>query len=194
MAFYTSNAQNIFTEPVSFKLKNGMNIIVSENKKSEKAYANFSLDLNAFKDKKDGVSELLNAMLNEAAQQSGIQFRDNSGNMAIANNDFNEKLMEMAGLIQNTDLTQDLFNHAKIKLMASLKNQDYDYDQTVNENSVMALSLNDVKDFYSQINPANTFLTLAGNISTSDAKNSAKKAFANWKPQTREDLVIAHSK
>ncbi|GGH00103.1 insulinase family protein [Pedobacter zeae] len=180
LSVYNAKAQN-FKEPVGYKLKNGMNIIISENDRSPKAYSSFTLDAKAFSDKKDGVVELLNAVLNENVRKNAnISFKDNSGKLATANADLEKDLIEMASLIQNATIDQKTFNLAKAKLMASIKLQDYDFDQTVNENSINALTLADVKDFYSQISPEKTFLTIAGDVELNAAKASAKKAFGNW--------------
>jgi len=180
LSVYSAKAQT-FKEPVGYKLKNGMNIIISENDKSPKAYSSFTLDAKAFNDKKDGVVELLNAVLNEnVSKNANISFKDNSGKLATASADLEKDLTEMAALIQNATIDQKTFNIAKAKLITSLKAHDYDYDQSVNETSINALTLADVKSFYSQISPEKTFLTIAGDVALSDAKSSAKKAFGNW--------------
>jgi predicted Zn-dependent peptidase len=179
-SIYTAKAQT-FKAPVGYKLKNGMNIIISENDRSPKAYSSFTLDAKAFKDKKDGVVELLNAVLNEnVSKNPNISFNDNSGKLATDNTDLDKDLSAMASLIKNATIDQNTFNTAKAKLLASLKLQDYDYDQTVNEKSINALTLSDVQSFYNQISPEKTFLTIAGDVELSSAKSSAKKAFGNW--------------
>jgi predicted Zn-dependent peptidase len=179
-SIYTAKAQT-FKAPVGYKLKNGMNIIISENDRSPKAYSSFTLDAKAFKDKKDGVVELLNGVLNEnVSKNPNISFNDNSGKLATDNTDLDKDLSAMASLIKNATIDQNTFNTAKAKLLASLKLQDYDYDQTVNEKSINALTLSDVQSFYSQISPEKTFLTIAGDVELSSAKSSAKKAFGNW--------------
>ena len=183
LSIYSAKAQT-FKEPVSYTLKNGMNIIISENDRSPKAYSSFTLDAKAFEGKKDGVVELLNAVLNEKVEKnSNISFKDNSGKLATASTNLDQDLTTMASLIQNATLDQKTFNTAKAKLITSLKLQDYDYDQTVNENSINALTLADVQSFYSQISPEKTFLTIAGDVELNTAKASAKKAFGNWSKQ-----------
>ncbi|MFD2583713.1 hypothetical protein ACFSR6_14530 [Pedobacter vanadiisoli] len=190
LSVYSAKAQN-FKEPVGYKLKNGMNIIISENDKSPKAYSSFTLDAKAFNDKKDGIVELLNAVLNEnVGKNANISFQDNSGKLATANADLEKDLIKMASLIQNATIDQKTFNIAKAKLIASIKLQDYDFDQTVNENSINALTLADVQDFYNQISPEKTFLTVAGDVELNNAKASVKKAFGNWS-KTQEIASIA---
>ena len=190
LSVYTAKAQT-FKEPVGYKLKNGMNIIISENDRSPKAYSSFTLDAKAFNTKKDGVVELLNAVLNEnVSKNENISFKDNSGKLATSSNDLEKDLTKMASLIRNATIDQKTFNTAKAKLLASIKLQDYDYDQTVNENSINALTFDDVKNFYNQISPEKTFLTIAGDVELNTAKASAKKAFGNWN-RTQEPALTA---
>lgn len=189
LSVYTVKAQT-FKEPVDFKLKNGMNIIISENDRSPKAYSSFTLDAKAFEGKKDGVVELLNAVLNESvAKNANISFKDNSGKLATTNANLEQDLTKMAALIQNATLDQKTFDIAKAKLITSLKLQDYDYDQTVNEKSINALTLADVQSFYNQISPEKTYLTIAGDVQLSTAKASAKNAFGNWNKNTANTLA-----
>jgi len=189
LSVYTAKAQT-FKEPVDYKLKNGMNIIISENDRSPKAYSSFTLDAKAFENKKDGVVELLNAVLNESvAKNANISFKDNSGKLATSNSDLEQDLTKMAALIQNATLDQKTFDTAKAKLITSLKLQDYDYDQTVNEKSINALTLADVQSFYNQISPEKTFLTIAGDVQLSTAKASAKNAFGSWNKHAASALA-----
>ena len=189
LSVYTVKAQT-FKEPVDFKLKNGMNIIISENDRSPKAYSSFTLDAKSFEGKKDGVVELLNAVLNESvAKNANISFKDNSGKLATTNANLEQDLTKMAALIQNATLDQKTFDIAKAKLITSLKLQDYDYDQTVNEKSINALTLADVQSFYNQISPEKTYLTIAGDVQLSTAKASAKNAFGNWNKNTANTLA-----
>ncbi|PWS26613.1 hypothetical protein DHW03_17775 [Pedobacter yonginense] len=179
-SLYT-NAQNGYKEPINFKLKNGMTIIVSENSRSEKAFSSFTLNAKAFPNKKDGVVELLNAVFNVGVQKNThISFKDQSGKQSTTRTDLDADLAAFASYIEHAQINQNTFNLAKAKLLTSLKLQDYDYDQTVTEKSINALSLSDVQDFYNSITPDKTYLTIAGDVNLNDAKNSAKKAFGNW--------------
>ncbi|WP_316796784.1 insulinase family protein [Pedobacter agri] len=187
----TLHAQS-FKEPIAYKLNNGMNIIISENNSSPKAYASFTLDKNAYSNKKDGIVELLNAVLNESIGKSNnLIFKDNSGKLATAADGFDKELNYMASLLQNAGIDEKTFNTAKTKLLLSLKLQDYDYDQTVNNNSINNLTFADVKDFYNQISPEKTFLTIAGDIDLISAKASAKKAFGNWNNSNKQKHSVA---
>jgi len=188
-----SNAQNGMREPIDYSLKNGMKIIVSENEKSSGAFSSFTLNTKAFQNKKDGIVELLYATLNESGSKNDqILFKDNSGRLATNNTQLEKGLTEMATIIQHADINQKTFDSGKAALLASLKKQDYDYDQTVNENSINAISLSDLTAFYNEISPEKTFLTIAGNIEMNTAKAAVKKAFGNWKnAEKKETSAIA---
>ncbi|MCX3266752.1 peptidase M16 family protein [Pedobacter agri] len=184
LTFSISVSAQSFKEPVAFKLKNGMNIIISENNRSPKAYASFTLDNKSFENKKDGIVEMLNAVLNEGlGKNADFLFNDNSGKLATSTAEFDEKLTDMASKLQHIEIDQQTFNTAKAKLLTSIKLQDYDYDQTVNETSIGNLTFADVKSFYNEISPEKTYLTIAGNVELNAAKASAKKAFGNWHNQ-----------
>lgn len=188
----TSNAQNGMKEPVAFKLKNGMQIIVSENDRSPKAYSNFTLDATAFEGKKDGIEELLNAVLNEGVvKNANISFNDKSGKLTTSNAELTQDLSTMANLIQHAVIDQKTLSSAKTKLISNLKSKSYDFDSKLNEASINAITLADVQGFYNQISPANTYLTVAGNIELDTAKNAVKKAFGNWVTSKQDHTLSA---
>jgi len=190
LSAYTSNAQNGMKEPFDYTLKNGMKIIVSENSKSTGAFSSFTLDTKAFHAKKDGIVELLNAVLNENVNENDhILFRDNSGRLSTNNSNLENGLTEMGALIQNATINEKTFNNGKAKLLTSLKMQDYDFDQTVNERSVMALTLADVQAFYKEISPEKTYLTVAGAVELETAKAAVQKAFGNWKKSVKAETI-----
>lgn len=179
---FASNAQNGLKEPVNYTLKNGMKIILSENNKSAGVYSSFTLDTKAFRNQKDAMVELLNATLNESVpENTPILFKDNSGRLNTNQANLENGLTEMAALIQHANINRKSFDSGKAKLLASLKNQDYDYDQTVNEHTVNAISFADLQVFYEELSPEKTYLTVAGNIELANAKAAVKKAFGNWK-------------
>ncbi|MFW0716696.1 hypothetical protein [Pedobacter sp. N23S346] len=159
-----------------------MKIIISENSHSKGAFSSFTLDSKSFQNKKDGIVELLNAVLNESVvKNDNIVFKDNSGRLSTKNADLSQELTKMAAVIQNATINQKTFNIGKAKLLTSLKLKDYDFDQTVNEKSISALSLLDVQAFYNEISPEKTFLTVAGDVNLANAKVAVKNAFGNWK-------------
>ncbi|WP_443939746.1 hypothetical protein [Pedobacter sp. MW01-1-1] len=181
LLFLNTKAQTTFKEPVNFKLKNGMTVLVSENDKSANTFASFTLNETDFTSKKDGIIELTNGVINESVDANiQARFNDNSGKLSTSATNFEQDLAKFSQLIQDAKINQQTFDAAKSKLLASLKSHSYDYDQTVNEKSIQALTLNDVQEFYAQITPEKAFLTVVGNISANAVKNSTKKTFGNW--------------
>jgi len=180
LTLHTAKAQSL-KEPVAFKLKNGMNVIVSENRQSPKAYSSFTIDGSTLDAKKDGVLELFIAVLNESVDgEKGIQFKARSGRLNTTNSNLDADLAEMSKSIRSPKIDESVFEAAKTSLLAKIKSNKSDYDQTVNAQSISALSLADVVDFYHHITPENTYLTIAGDVELATAKEAAKRAFGNW--------------
>lgn len=170
--------------PVSFKLSNGMTIIVAENTGTDKIYSSFSIDNEAPNQSDNaGVQNILNAMLNETASevQTGVSFDDNGGNLASLATDFNKSLSVMSGYIKAPALTQSSFDKAKQDIIEHLKAKDRYYPETVNEIALQQLTLSDIQSFYKKnITPSKASLTIAGNINPATAKALAKKEFGSW--------------
>ncbi|WP_448635126.1 insulinase family protein [Pedobacter panaciterrae] len=68
--------------------------------------------------------------------------------------------------------------------------KDRYYPETITEASLQAITLNDIKAFYSKnIIPSNAYLTIVGNISVSEAKALAKKSFGEWNNRSNSELL-----
>lgn len=175
-----ANAQSSsMKEPVSFKLKNGLTVIVAENKNVTKVHSSLTNDL--VNDKQAGVQHILTAMLNHGTGNSGINYNENGGHMMASKTDFGDALTVLSASIQDPTFNQTTFEEAKSNVIASVKAKNRYYPVHVSESSLAKLTLNDVKAYYTNnITPAKTYLTIAGNISISEAKNLAEKSFANW--------------
>ena len=169
--------------PVSFKLKNGLTIIVAENQESKKIFAGFTANEEPAENSKPGVQDVFNLMMN---------FSDKGGNIAANTSDFAATLMIFSKSIQEPALNQTSFETALAKVIASVNARDRYYPETITEASLKAITLNDIKEFYSKnIIPSNTYITIAGNISASDAKALAKKSFGEWNNQSASELLAS---
>lgn len=169
--------------PVSFKLKNGLTIIVAENKESKKIYAGFTTAEEPAESSKAGVQEVFNAMMD---------FSDKGGSIAANTSDFAATLMLFSKSVQEPLLNQTSFETALAKVITSVNARDRYYPKTVTEASLKAITLNDIKAFYNEnIIPSNTYLTIAGNISASDAKSLAKKSFEEWNNLSASALLAS---
>jgi len=177
-----ASAQSIsMKDPVSFKLKNGLTIIVAENGESKKIFAGFTADERATESSKPGVQEVFNVMMN---------FSDKGGNIAANTSDFAATLMIFSKSIQEPALNQTFFETALAKVITSVNAKDRYYPETITEASLQAITLNDIEAFYSKnIIPSNAYLTIVGNISVSEAKALAKKSFGEWNNRSNSELL-----
>ncbi|NRF37654.1 insulinase family protein [Pedobacter foliorum] len=92
--------------------------------------------------------------------------------------------------IQEPALNQTSFETALATVIASVNARERYYPETITESSLKALTLNDIKAYYARnIIPSNTYLTIAGNISASEAKALARKSFGAWNNSTYELLA-----
>lgn len=175
-----ANAQSsMMKEPVSFKLKNGLTVIVAENKNVTKVHSSLTSDL--VNDKQAGVQHILTAMLNHATGNSGINYNENGANLMASTTDFGDALIVLSASIQDPTLNQATFETAKSTVIASVKAKNRYYPAHVTEASLAQLTLNDVKTFYdNNVTPGKAYLTIAGNISVAEAKSLAEQSFANW--------------
>lgn len=185
--FCTQFAQaqsSIMRTPVSFKLSNGLTVIVAENTGTNKVYSSFTVDSDAANQSgKAGAQDVLNVMLNETASEveAGVSFDDKGGNLASLVTDFDKALSVMSGTIKTPALNQSSFDKAKQNIVEHLKAQDRYYPEAVNETALQQLTLKDVQSLYKRaITPSKAYLTIVGNIDPSTAKALAKKEFDKW--------------
>ncbi|WP_199140390.1 insulinase family protein [Pedobacter sp. ASV12] len=167
--------------PVSFKLKNGVTVIVAQNAGMGKIYSRLTIENQNATEQKN-VAQVFESFLNKRA--NAFQGSTNSEGIApkvslsvdeanTATNvaDFQQALQFVSDHLTNTTLSEQAFEHLK----AQLKDRD----------DLANVSLADVKAFYANhFAPAQTFITIAGDIDVSTAKAMANKAFGDWKAQT----------
>lgn len=180
----TIHAQSgVFKNPVSFKLKNGLKVIVAENTSTMKVYSSFTVDApDEYATVKPGVEELLVSMLHKTAvlEEAGISFNEKGGNLATNVAGFEYSLNAFSNTIRNP-FNSEVFEQAKLDLIASVNSHTKYYAVNVNETTVTNLTLDDVKAFYrSTIRPVKATLTIVGNLTPAEAKHFAKKAFEDW--------------
>lgn len=176
LAFSNVKAQRIMKDPVSFKLKNGIEVIVAENSGMGKVYANLKIEGDQDESKKE-VSTLLGHMLTEGTsnkikttfENNGkeikpkVSLNSEEGNVASAAEDFESAFLVMSAALQQPVLNQSVLDK-------------------INQNNVRTISLDEVKSFYNQkVSPSKIYITIAGDITVAEAKALSKKAFGDWK-------------
>ncbi|NQX37477.1 Peptidase M16 inactive domain-containing protein [Pedobacter steynii] len=183
-AFGNIEAQVTMKDPVSFKLKNGIEVVVAENIGMGKVFASVKIegeDLNT----NAAVSEVLTKLLTEGASAKGkvafanslkeiapkVSVTADEANVAADAEDFENAFLVMSSALQETVIDQPTL------------------DQVIKATK-QGVSLAEVKTFYNkQIIPSRTYITIAGNISVAQAKALAKRAFGEWKENS--ESVIA---
>ena len=172
-------------DPVSFKLKNGLTVIVAENHNASKVFSNFNTEAKTSESSyKAGAQEILTAMLNGTAQELArqVSFTDKGGNINAFTSDFDMALQALSNSVMQPQLNEESFLKYKNELLQSIRAKDRYYAEEINEMAVENLSLNDIQVLYHHaILPSIAYLTIAGNISVAEAKLLAKKSFGNWK-------------
>lgn len=183
-ATQTVHAQSsALKDPVSFKLKNGLTVIVAENHSSSKVFSSFNSEAEVASEKA-GAKEILTAMLNANAGQLAKQlsFTEKGGNINALASDFDWSLQALSASIQQPLEDQKLFESCKAALSKSVEARDRYYAPELNVEAVADLTLNDIQHLHHELMvPGSTYLTIAGNISLADAKVLAKKSFGTWK-------------
>jgi predicted Zn-dependent peptidase len=178
------NAQSSgMKNPVSFKLKNGLTVIIAENQDAKKVYANLTSETEQT-DHKAGVPEVLNAMLNADDQNSELIFNDKGANISTTAISFSNTLNRLSTKIKDPVFSPEAFEKAITTVSTALNAKG------LNETSLQALTLNDIKTYYGmKANPAISHLTIAGNITPAAVKALVKKYFGEWSPVTPEFLA-----
>lgn len=174
-------------DPVSYTLKNGMTIVLAENESSAKVFANLSFEAaNNYSAEKATVQQVMNTLLHQqlTALDTGLSYSDKGLNLAVKSADFESALQTMYTFINAPGFTQAALEKAKAEVLVHLTAQDKYFPQTVNTTSVANLSLADVNAYYNEINkPAETLLTVAGNINSSEVRKFTKRTM-DKKPVT----------
>lgn len=182
-AVYT-NAQSGMMEPVGFKLKNGISVIVAENSNAPKIYSKFTVeDEQGNQNYTAGVTEILNRILTENTAQlaNQIVFNEKGGNINASAAEFNNALTALSNAIQSPDLSSSRFEKTKASLIAEIK-QNGQNDGKASVADLEGITLKEVKEFYTKnMVPSKAVITIAGNIQVPAAKNMVQKTFGSWK-------------
>lgn len=180
-AQFTKAQSTAMKDPVSFKLKNGLTVVLAENSGTQKVYATLSSEAEQIGNAKAGTQEVLSTMLNNNSGPSGLSFDDKGTHIAANSADFNGILTTVSSKIQAPVLTQSAFEDAIQTLNTSLQKKDRYYAPDVTAAALQTLTLNDIKTFYSVVaHPAASYLTIAGNINVEEMKTLVKKSFGEW--------------
>jgi predicted Zn-dependent peptidase len=183
-AFGNIEAQVTMKDPVSFKLKNGIEVVVAENIGMGKVFASVKIEGEDL-DSNGAVSGVLTNILTEGTSVRSkavfagsqkeiapkISVTADEANVAADADDFENAFLVVASALQETVIDQIILDQ-------------------VNKTTKQAVSLAEVTTFYNkQITPSRTYITIAGNISLAQAKALAKKAFGEWKGNSETSIA-----
>jgi|GEM_PF-567748 len=175
--------------PVSYKLKNGMTVIIAENAGIQKVFSTLSFEgADQYAADKAAVQELVKTILIQQlpALNKGLSFTDKGINLATTADQFESAMAAMYSYVSAPEFTVGALDKAKAVIIAHIDAQDKYYPVNVTPAAIKNLSVDDVKAYYTQItNPATAYLTVVGNIKPSIIKSYVKKGLNEVK--TTED-------
>jgi len=172
-------AQNAMKAPVRFKLKNGVTVIVAQNNGLGKIYSRLTIENQNCESQKIVAQVLENYLNNKASKfndsmmavgstSSKVTFSCNEANTATNIANFEPALNYVSSIFLNPETAKQAFDEMK-----SL--------YTGNKTDLDAVTVKDIQDFYNKnFKASDTFITIAGDITPSDAKEIASKAFGSW--------------
>ncbi|HEV8083312.1 MAG TPA: pitrilysin family protein, partial [Chitinophagaceae bacterium] len=202
--------------PVTYRLNNGITVLVVEDHHLPKVTATYSIDQGPITEGakagefdmmgnmlSEGTSSKTKAQFDEAVEQMGadVNLSGNTSSTSALTRYFNKAFMLMAEALRHPAFPQESFEKIKSQTLTGLKANEKNAKaisaRVVNalafgtshpngefetEESVNALSLDDIKNIYKQyVTPSRGYLTFVGDIKPSEAKTLAEKAFGDWK-------------
>lgn len=182
-AFNNIQAQGTMKDPVSFKLKNGIEVVVAENSGMGKVFASVKIEGEPVSTNA-ALSDVLTNLLTEGAiHKSKVAFANNGkdiapkvninaeeGNVAADAEDFENAFLVLSSILQKPEMDKEAVDKA-------------------NKNAEHSISLAELKTFYNQqIKPSRTYITIAGDITLAEAKALTKKHLVNGKKTRRQPL------
>lgn len=171
--------------PVSYKLKNGMTIIVAENSGTQKVFSTLSFEgNNQYKPENATVEELVKTILTVQLPElnKGLSFTEKGVNLATTADEFESAMNAMYTYVSAPDFSEEALNMAKSEVINHLAARDKYYPETITVDAINKLNVNELKAYYRiMANPATAYLTVVGNINASDMKSYARKELGQVK-------------
>lgn len=182
-SFNTSFAQSPMKEPVSFKLKNGLTVVVAQNVGLGKIYSRLTIE-NQTDDSQKVAAQILANFLNNKANKfnegmlengkpvSTVSMSFNEANAATNINTFEQTLNFVSSAFINPQITKEAFDEMK---------SQYTGDKA----DLASITIKDLQEFYNKnFKAADTYITIAGDITPGAAKLITNRVFGSWKAET----------
>lgn len=169
-------------EPVSFKLKNGLTVIVAQHDGLGKVYSRLTIENKGAEGQKNAAQvfeSYLNGKANTFNQNVSksntitpqVSLTVDEANTSTSIADFEHALQFVADNFVNPELSQQAFEEMRSQPKS-------------NKTDLENVSLADIKSFYANhFKASDTFITIAGDIDVATAKTIANRAFGNWKTE-----------
>ncbi|MEE1945926.1 insulinase family protein [Pedobacter sp. KR3-3] len=169
-------------EPVSFKLKNGLTVIVAQNVGLGKVYSRLTIEnkgteaqrnaAQIFESYLNGRANTFNQNVNKSnAVTPQVSLTVDEANTSTSIADFEHALQFVADNFVNPELSQQAFD----EMRSQPKGNKADLEN---------VGLAEVKSFYANhFKASDAFITIAGDIDVATAKTIANRAFGNWKTE-----------
>ncbi len=182
-SFNTSFAQSPMKEPVSFKLKNGLTVVVAQNVGLGKIYSRLTIENQTDDSQKVAAQVLENFLSNKATKfnegmlENGkpvarVTMTFNEANAATNITTFEQTLSFVSNAFINPEITKEAFDEMKSAY-------------TGNKADLASITIKDLQDFYNKnFKAADTYITIAGDITPSAAKLITNRVFGDWKTET----------
>lgn len=178
-SFNTAIAQSTMKAPVRYKLKNGVTLIVAQNVGSGKIFSRLTVE-NQAQENETLYAQILENYMNKRAEKfneflsattssAKITMNYNEGNTATNVANFEDAFNFVSKSFLNQDIAKQAFDEMK-DLYAG------------KQDDLKSVTIKDLQAYYNKnFKAEDTYITIAGDITPSQAKEIAAKAFANSK-------------
>lgn len=178
-SFNAAIAQSTMKAPVRYKLKNGVTLIVAQNVGSGKIFSRLTVE-NQAQENETLYAQILENYMNKRAEKfnefltattssSKITMNYNEGNTATNVANFEDAFNFVSKSFLNQDIAKQAFDEMK-DLYAG------------KQDDLKSVTMKDLHAYYNKnFKAEDTYITIAGDITPSQAREIAAKAFANSK-------------
>ncbi len=182
-SFQAAFGQSPMKAPISFKLKNGVTVVVAQNEGLGKIYSRLTIE-NQSSDSQKVATQVLENFFNHKANKFNESMATNGkpvsqvtmslkeANTATNISTFEQTLSFVSNAFINPEITKEAFNE--------MKNQ-----YTGEKADLESITLKDLQEVYNKnFKAADAYITIAGDITPSEARVIALKVFGGWKNET----------
>lgn len=215
--------------PETFKLDNGLKVLLVENHKLPRVNMTLTLDNPPHPEgSKAGISSLVSDLMGSGSQNIGkdefneeidylganVNFYSTGASANTLSKYFPRILELMAEGALKPNFTEEEFKKSKDRTLENLKADEKDvaanarklrlalsygknhpYGEMETKESIEALSLGDVKNYYTNyFVPQNAYLVIVGDVKLEEVRDLVTKYFSDWKKQEIPSFTLPEPK